>query len=245
MAKVGFLGTGAIAAAMVKGLSGQGHQILVSERSHNTATELSDAFEEVSVAPNDAVVANSDILILCLMADTARAVLPNLPFRADQSVLSVMADVPLADLADLCAPATNFAIFIPLPFIATGSCPLPVTPESLVLEELFGSKNIIIPCRDEKALNAHFAACSLASVTFAQMQETASWLAQHTGDANGAEAYIKALLGGYIPQIETLASAIADLNTEGGFNQTLRLHMDPARGQLKDGLDQFAPRLGL
>lgn len=245
MAKVGFLGTGAIAAAMVRGLTGQGHQIFVSERGAIKAAELAESYSDVRILPNPDVVAQSEIVIACLMADTARETLSSLPFRADQTVLSVMADITLAELSHLCTPATDLAIFIPLPFVADGGCPLPVTPTNRALDALFGKKNIIIPCRDEKALNAHFAACSLASVAFAQMQETALWLAQHTEDSEGAEAYVTALLGGYIPNIETLSSAIEDLNTEGGFNQTLRLHMDPARSLLKVGLDSFAERLGL
>lgn len=245
MAEIGFIGTGAIAAALVEGLAGQGHRIRVSERNANTAGRLANGFAEVTVHPNAEVVAQSDTLILCLMAKTARAVLPALPFRADQTVLSVMADVPLADLSDLIAPATEPAIFIPLPFVARGGCPLPVTPESPALRALLGARNTIIPCRDESALNAHFAACALASVTFAQMQETARWLARHTGDGAAAEAYVRALLGGYIPAIGSLGEALDDLDTEGGFNQTLRRRMDAAAQDLRAGLEAFEPRLKL
>lgn len=245
MADLGFLGTGAIAAAMVQALAGQGHRIWVSERNADTAASLAARFDEVSVVPNAEVVARADTLILCLMAETARAVLPGLPFRADQTVLSVMADLSRAGLAPLIAPAKDPAIFIPLPFVAQGGCPLPVTPDSAAVRALFGDRNTVIPCRDETALNAHFAACALASVTFAQMQETADWLAGHTGDPSGAEAYVTALLGGYVPCIASLADALAELDTDGGFNQTLRRDMDPARSALRQALERFEPRLGL
>lgn len=245
MAHIGFIGTGAIAQALVEALAGQGHRLFITQRSESISARLADRFDDVHVLPAEEVVAQASIVIPCLMADVARDVLPGLPFRADQVILSVMADVPLADLRTLCAPAASCAIFIPLPFVAQGGCPLPVTPDSPALRTLLGARNTVIPCRDEAALNAHFAACALASVTFAQMQTTAQWLAGHTGDAEGAEAYVKALLGGYIPCIDTLDAALADLSTEGGFNATLRAHMAAANAALREGLEAFEARLGL
>ena len=55
MARIGFIGTGEITAAMVRGLTGQGHEILVSERNAKTAAALADAFSDVQVAGNLAV----------------------------------------------------------------------------------------------------------------------------------------------------------------------------------------------
>jgi pyrroline-5-carboxylate reductase len=67
--KIGFLGTGGIAAPMVAALAGKGHGILVSERSAEVSARLADQFDEVTIAPNDRVVAESDVIIACLMAD--------------------------------------------------------------------------------------------------------------------------------------------------------------------------------
>ena len=118
MARLGFIGTGEITAAMVRGLAGQGHQILVSPRNATVAATLAAEIGGVTVAPNDQVVAGADVVFLCLLARVADEVLPTLPFRADQTVISVMVDMPLARLRQLCAPATDLAITIPLPPIA-------------------------------------------------------------------------------------------------------------------------------
>lgn len=85
--RVGFLGTGEITAAMVRGLQGQGHRILVSPRNAERAAALAAEFREVSVAPNDQVVAGSDVVFLCLLARVAGEVLPGLPFRAGQTII--------------------------------------------------------------------------------------------------------------------------------------------------------------
>ena len=246
--RVGFLGTGAIAAAMVRGLAGQGHRILVSPRNASTAATLAAELPEVAIAPNDALVAGSDVVFLCLLARTAEEVLPGLPFRPDQTVISVMVDAPLANLRRLCAPAREIAITIPLPPIAGGGCPLPVYPASPALDALFGRRNLILPQPSEAALNAHLGVSALCSPVLDQLLTAADWLAGFTGNPEAAEAYVVAMIRGYLPERASrgeLASALAQLSTEGGLNATLRAAMAPAKNDLREGLDGFRTRLGL
>lgn len=248
MARIGFVGTGEIAAAMVRGLQGQGHDILVSPRNAGMAALLAKEIAEVTIAPNDQVVAGSDVVFLCLLARVAGETLAGLPFRHGQTVISVMVDVPLAKLRALCAPATDIAITIPLPPISVGGCPLPVYPASPVLEGLFGQRNIVLTMRDEAALNAHLAISALCSPVLDQLLTAASWLAGFTGDTHKAEAYISAMIRGYLPERPEpgeLADALRKLSTEGGLNATLRAAMAPAKTDLCRGLDGFRNRLGL
>ena len=251
MTRVGFIGTGEIAAAMVHGLTGQGHGMLVSERGAKIAAELA-TLDDVAIASNQAVIDGSDIVVLCLLKDVAHDVLPTLNFRADQRVISVMVDVSHTVLRDLCFPVQDIEITIPLPFVATGTCPLPVYPMATNVAELFGAKNPVFAVKTETGLNAHFAATAMASAAFSQAQTAAQWLGELTDDNQAAEQYIIAMLGGFftgLPQDGQgrLADALAALNTEGGLNQTLREHMRQ-RGVLDDlcdGLDGFRDRLGL
>lgn len=248
MARIGFLGTGEITAAMVRGLKGQGHRILVSPRNATVAATLAAELPEVTSAPNDQVVAGSDVVFLCLLARVAEQVLPNLPFRAGQTVISVMVDAPLAKLRQLCAPATDIVLTIPLPPIAQGGCPLPVFPASPVLQTLFGDRNLILPQPSEPALNAHLAASALCSPILDQLLSATDWLASHTGNPAAAEAYIAAMIRAYLPERAAegdLATALQKLSTEGGLNATLRAAMAPAKDTLRHGLDGFHTRLGL
>ncbi|WP_424944906.1 NAD(P)-binding domain-containing protein [Aliiroseovarius crassostreae] len=252
MARIGFIGTGEIAAHMVVGLAGQGHDILVSDRNATRAHELAARFAEVRVAANADVVAGADVVILCLMADVARAVLPALPFRAGQTVISAMVDVSIADLQSLCAPATDLAITIPLSSIAVGGSALPVYPDNAQLRALFGDRNLILPCRDEAALNAHFAASALASPILDLMTAGAGWLADETGDPAGAQTYVVTVFAGFLRQMQAepdtgFADLLAALSTEGGLNASLRDHMrgHGAPQDLRDGMDGLKPRLGL
>lgn len=248
MARVGFLGTGEIAALMVQGLAGQGHEITVSNRNADIAAQLAATVPGLRVAPNAQVVADADIVILCLLARVADEALTGLLFRAGQSVISVMVDVGLAKLQKLCAPATDIAITIPLPPIATGGCPLPVYPASPALVSLFGARNRVFTVRDEVALNAHFGATALCSPFLEQVLTTAAWLTEFTGDADLSQAYVRDVLRGYLPENGApghLNAALQSLSTEGGLNATLRVAMKGAKVDLQAGLDGFRTRLGL
>ena len=248
MARVGFIGTGEIAALMVEGLAGQGHEIVVSDRNAQVAAKLAATVPGLAVAPNAQVVAGADIVILCLLAKVADQALAGLPWRAGQSVISVMVDVGLDRLRRLCAPATEIAITIPLPPIATGGCPLPVYPASPALEALYGAKNRVFTVHDEWALNAHFGATALCSPFLEQVLTTADWLAEFTGDADQSQAYVRDVLRGYLPeggQYGHLGAALQSLSTEGGLNATLRAAMKGANRDLRAGLDGFRGRLGL
>ncbi|MEM6769907.1 MAG: NAD(P)-binding domain-containing protein, partial [Bacteroidota bacterium] len=122
--RVGFLGTGTIAAAMVRGIAGERHEIVVSERGRKFSAELSTEFPNVTIADNQTVVDESDVVIVGLMADVAREVLPTLRFRPNQHVFSVMVGIGYAELQAILSDVAEVGIFIPFPFIATGGSPL-------------------------------------------------------------------------------------------------------------------------
>lgn len=250
MARVGFLGTGEIAAAMVRGLAGEGHSVLVSERNATISARLEREVAGVAVAPNAEVVSQSDIVFVCLLAPVARSVLPDLPWSAGQTVISVMVDMPLREVQAACAPVSDVAVTIPLPTIAHGGCPLPVFPECRTLESLFGDTNLVIPVASEAALAAHFAIGGSLAAMLDLFQTLTDWLAFETGDEEAADAYVAALYASYMQRgdraegFRDMAKALA---TPGGLNATLQAHMARAGAPsaLREALDALRPRLGL
>ena len=251
MACVGFLGTGKIAAAMVRGITGQGHEIYVSKRGADIADDLA-LFDDVQIFENQDLLDKVDIVILCLLKDVANLILPELNFREGHRVISVMVDVSFSQLAKLCAPVQAIEITIPLPFVATGNCPLPCFPSNIIISELFGANNPIFSTKTEAGLNAHFAVTAMASVVFAQAETASKWLADLTEDKGAAEHYILAMLGGFLIGLPKageghINEALMALNTKGGLNQTLREHMEVngTLNDLEEGMNGFRKRLGL
>ena len=249
--RVGFIGTGKIAAAMVQGLAGRGHDIWVSERNADMAQKLANTLPDVSIGTNAEVVAGSDVVFLCLLADVASTVLPDLQFRADQSVISVMVDVPFGQVQRVCAPATDIAMTIPLAAVAVGGSMLPVFPASSALTVLFGETDHVFAVKSEQDLNAHFAGTALAAPILDIMRTGAAWLGQQTGDVAAAETYVRGIFAGFMNQMAQegvgFDPLLKGLGTEGGLNASLKSHMRQAgtHKALEAGLDALKPRLGL
>ena len=248
---VGFLGTGRIAAPMVRSLSRRlpDCAIRISGRNREISGRLSE-LSGVTVMENQDVVDRSEIVFLCLLADVARSELPGLDFRGGQKIISVMADISLAEVGNLVLPATDPVVTVPLPFIETGGCPLPVFPDGEVMHTLFGDENEVIPVNAEAAMGPHFAATAILSHTMKQLDVVADWLSGFTGSRQDAERYVASLLTGYLESLEKdgngrFHEAMEDLSTEGGLNNQLRAHIGQSGfyETLHLGLDQLATRL--
>lgn len=206
MIRVGFLGTGHIAAPMARALAKKGHTVTVSERNAETAAALVAAGLGITSAPNQAVIDASDVVFLCLRPAVWTDAHRGLTWRADQKIVSVMAGVPLAEIARVCSPVTNLSVTIPIGFIEFGGCPLPVAGNPDALTDLFGADNPILPQASETALNDHFAASALLSGVLAFMETGAEWLAAQTGDARQAEIYVANLVAGFLRDMPKAAA---------------------------------------
>ena len=220
--KIGVIGVGAIGAPLARHLAAKGHEVWVSARGRS-AELASDT--RVHVGENQDVVDAADVVALCLRPQVATDVLEPLNFREGQRVISVMAAVPRARLAALCGPVTDVVQTMPFEYLDQGGCPLPAFGNHALLDGLFAPENLVIPVASEAALNAHFAACTGLPLVLDVMATAADWLGAKTGDASAAEAYVKALIAGYLAARDGTAAQERDaLATDG----TLSLRMTRA-----------------
>lgn len=206
MGRIGFIGTGHIAAPMARALARDGHAVTVSERGREVSSALAAAGLGIVVADNQGVVDASDIVFLSLRPATWEQAVAGLNWRADQHIVSVMAGVPLARIAEQCAPVPDLSVTIPLGFVEHGGCPLPVAGNPEVLQSLFGAANAVLPLADEAQLNDHFAASAMISGVLAFMETGAGWLAGRTGDSEAAERYVAHLIAGFLRDMEKNAA---------------------------------------
>ena len=244
--RIGIIGTGTIASAVVRGIAADGHEIAVSERNADKAAALAAAFDNVTVAPNQGVIDASDVVFLGTGADIAHAVLKDLTFRAGQRVVSLMVGLTLEEIADLVAPATADALMIPFPFIAHGGSPILCFPESELIDGLFGHSNTVIAMPDAAAFNHYLVAQALLSPVLKEVQVASDWLGARTGDAAAAETFLRLLIGGGLtadPLDEpgVVARMIAELSRPTGYNARLREHLGEAGAYdaLTAGLDKL------
>lgn len=238
--RLGFIGTGTIASATVRGLIGAGHQITVSERGAAHAARLAAEFESVSIADNQGVIDQSDTIFIGLMAEAAPDILSRLTFRADQQVISFMAGLPLDALAPLVAPAHAAAIMLPFPGIAQGGSPIIAMGDTGFVTALFAPENQVFALRDAAELDAYLCAQAVLSPATRMVEQATDWLAARVSDPAQGEAFLRVLIGTNLVS-SPCGDLLAALNTPGGYNQRLRQHMDAAGmgDDLVAGLDRL------
>ncbi len=202
MRRIGFIGTGNIAAPMARFLAGKGHQILVTKRNAKVSAQL-QAQIGAQVMTAQEVLDGSDVVFLCLRPHVAEGIIEGLSFRAEHEVVSVMAGISRVRLGALCAPAAGFVQTIPLGYLEKGGCPLAAFGDADLLRGLFEPENPVVPVASEAALNAHFAICAMVPGVLELMEGAAGWLGQRTGDPDAAAFFTTRLMGGFLAAMES------------------------------------------
>ncbi len=239
--RIGVIGTGVIASAVVEGIASDGHDIAVSARSAENAARLAARFANVAICSNAQVLAESDVIFLGLMAEAATEILSALNFRADQRVISLMAGASLAEVAAMVAPGHAEAVMIPFPGIAQGGSPILLRGDAGLVREIFGGANTVYPLDTDADLAAYLCAQAVLSPAAKMVSDAAEWLGSRVRDSAQAEGFLRNLVGSSLLASD-LAPLLRALSTPGGYNARLRDHMDGSgmTETLGEGLDHLA-----
>ena len=155
---LGFIGTGGIASAMVRGFCASsdfsGRINLTVHKNREKADALKELFpERISVhESNQAAVDGSDVVFICVLPQQHEAVVRALRFRADQRVMHITGGAKLADSLALYAPAKSAARAIPLPFAARRTGPLLFYGEDETLAQLMSLIGTLVRVKSEREL---------------------------------------------------------------------------------------------
>ena len=235
---VGFIGVGAIAAAIVTAVLDRPEpaavEVLLSPRSAARSETLAARFPQARVLPNNqAVVDGSDIVMIAVLPDQVAETCAALEFRPDQIIVGVAAAWPPAQLRPLVAPAETVGQLIPLPMIALGVGPVVLYPRIPVVETLLdGCGNIVVLEREEQ-VGVLSAGSSIMSSFFAFQNAAIDWIASHGFDRAQAAGYVTSQLHGLATESiamdpSELADAVVEHETPGGLNEQVRVTLTDA-----------------
>ena len=198
--RLGFIGTGTITTAMVTGLCTAAEtpeHILVSPRNAERAAGLAEAFTQVAVAKdNQEVIDGSDWVFLAVLPKMAQEVLSPLRFRSGQRIVSLIATLSAAELADLVAPASAIVRVVPLPPVARHLGPIAICPPDPEVAELLDRIGSAVEVEDERQLYALWSVTALMAPYFALLAKTTDWLAAQGVEAAAGSRYAGAMFHG-------------------------------------------------
>lgn len=237
MQKIGFVGTGAISEAVVRGLcrlENPPREIILSPRNAGRAKALAEEFSNVRVGKdNQDVVDASDTVCLAIRPDSAVDIISDLTFRADQQIISIVAIVSLAKLADIVAPAHNIVRMVPLPPIAMHRGPIAMCPPNDKVAAVFGQMGALSQVETEERMHALAAVTAMMGSYFGMMNHLASWLQAQGVTSEQARDYIGSMAHGLAmtaieaPEMD-FAELITEHSTPGGLNEQALRELDRA-----------------
>lgn len=192
--KIGFIGIGKIASAVIQGLctsEAEGLEIFLSPRNEELSLSLAARYANVSrLTTNQAVVDRSDIVVIAVRPPVAKEVLGALRFREDQTVVSLVALLPYAPLRELTQPAAVACRAIPLPTVVQHNCPIPLYHADERVHRLFGYLGETLPVSGEAALHALWTLTGLITPYYDLLGRLSEWTVAHGVSPETANAYV-------------------------------------------------------
>ncbi|MFA6116026.1 MAG: pyrroline-5-carboxylate reductase [Sphingomonas sp.] len=251
---LGFIGTGTISAAIVRGLGpsfGERGTIHLSPRSATVAAALAAEWPHVRVAAsNQAVLDASDVVMLAVRPQVAREVIPPLRFRPDHHVISLIATLSLETLGDLVALARSITKAVPLPAVALGRGATAIYPPDPIAASLFDRTGTTIQVEDPASFDALSAATATMASWFGFAESIAAWLIDNGIPAGESRRYVGAIFDGLAATAATMPghdfpALAADHATPGGLNEQLLDHLTQEKlfAGVRQGLDAILARI--
>jgi pyrroline-5-carboxylate reductase len=221
--RLGFIGVGTIAEALITGMCAGGEQratFLLSPRNADTAERLAKRYSFVEVArDNQAVIDASDIVFLAVRPQVAADVLGALKFRADQRIVSLIAAFDVARLRALVAPVTAIARATPMPAVAQRLGPLTLYPPIPEIARLLEGLGQLVQLENESELDALWAVTGLMGSYFGLLDAIAGWLSRQNLEDGQIRPYLAAMF-------EALGVTAAERAGEG-FDRLIVEHSTP------------------
>lgn len=249
MKRIGIIGVGEIARAVVAGLCegpDTSPEVFLSPRGARTAAELAERYEGVQVcADNQEVADHAEMLMIAVRRPDLHDALAGLRVADDVIVVNVMAGVAIDDLRALLATDATLIRAMPLPAIRERHSVTVTYPSHPAVDAFFAPLGGVLPVADEDAFNVLSAVTGGLTTHYQYLTTLTSWAVAHGIAADDAERYVRGLFQGVGRSLgdesRTLRQLAADHETPNGSNERIRTTwFTPANaaalGEALDGL---------
>jgi pyrroline-5-carboxylate reductase len=177
--KLGFIGTGRIAGAVVKGLNTSNIEnttINLSPRNEGNSIYLAKKFSNVNrLESNQLVLDNSDILFISVPPKGSKEILQNLTFKETHTVISFIPFLVFSELAEAVKPASRISRAIPLPTVVNHDCPIPIFNSDKTVTEIISYIGQPIPVEDEDQLHTLWTLTGFIAPFYDLLKELSAW----------------------------------------------------------------------
>jgi len=192
--KLGFIGIGKIAEAVIEGWCSSDRKdlsIFLSPRNEMNARRLADKYPNVlRMGTNQEVLDQSDTVCIALRPAVAKEVLSGLRFDKRHTVVSFIPLLRYADLAAAVLPAIKITRAIPLPTVVHHNCPIPLYRSDEQVTELFSAIGQPLQVDEEEQLHAIWTLTGLITPFYELLGGLSDWTIRHGVKKEIADRYV-------------------------------------------------------
>ena len=153
--KLGFIGTGKIASAVITGICNSKisfTKILISPRNKKIAQDLKKKFKKVEIAKdNQEIVDNCNWVFLSITPTVGEKIIKELKFKPNQIIISFISTITLAELKKAIKVKAKIIRAIPLPPISLKKGPVPICPPNKKVKDFFNKIGTTVEIKNEKS----------------------------------------------------------------------------------------------
>jgi pyrroline-5-carboxylate reductase len=195
--KLGFIGTGKIASAVIEGICKSKvlfSKIIISPRNKVLAQKLGKKFKKVIIAKNNQeIVNNCNWVFLSITPTVGQKIIKELKFKSNQTIISFISTITLTQLKKEIKVKAKIIRAIPLPPISLKKGPVPIYPPHKKVKDFFNKIGTTVEIKNEKSSINFWSTSGMMAPFYELLRVMTDWLVKRGVKRNSAQKYITSL----------------------------------------------------
>ena len=195
--KLGFIGTGKITSAVVTGICSSSilyNKIIISHRNKSASSTLKKKFKKITISKDNQEIINScDWIFLSVTPMVGEKIIKNLKFRSNQTIISFISTITLAQLKKAIKVKAKIVRAIPLPPISLKKGPVPICPPNKKVKDFFNKIGTTVEIKNEKSSINFWSTSGMMAPFYELLRVMTDWLVKRGVKRNDAQKYITSL----------------------------------------------------
>ena len=226
--KLGFIGTGKIASAVINGVCSSKipfNRIYISPRNKLIAQQLKKKFKKISIAKNNQEIVNKcEWVFLSITPNVGNRIIKNLQFKSSQTIISFISTIKLNQLKKAIKVKAKIVRAIPLPPISLKKGPVPIFPPNKKVKNFFNNIGTTVEIKSERSSISFWTTSGMMASFYELLNVMTNWLIKKGVKRNNAQKYITSLFlalseDAFANSKKDLKNLVKDSQTPKGLNE--------------------------
>ena len=194
---LGFIGTGKITSAVITGICRSKisyKKIIISNRNKLIARSLKKKFKKITInKSNQEIINKCDWIFLSVTPIVGEKIIKDLRFRSNQTIISFISTITLAQLKKAIKVRAKIIRAIPLPPISLKKGPVPICPPNKKVKAFFDKVGTTVEIKNEKSSINFWSTSGMMAPFYELLRVMTDWLVKRGVKRNNAQKYITSL----------------------------------------------------